>query len=226
MRELKPNIPILGLEDYHITKRGNLYSNKSGKWKLVKGCINSKWGRKQYRFNIAGKRKWLKSSRLVALVYVTNPNPDKYNVVCHKDNNPLNDYYKNLYWGDYFMNNQQTVRDGRHKVTPRYGKDNPAYGKTLSDSTKKKISTANSGKNNGNFKCDEKLVKKIFNLRKLGYGQSKIAKELVISSHTVNKTLRGHNILGLISDEYLTNKKDRIYDISKSSHNTTCVGND
>lgn len=28
MRELEPNIPILGLEDYHITKRGNLYSKK------------------------------------------------------------------------------------------------------------------------------------------------------------------------------------------------------
>lgn len=31
MRELEPNIPISGLEDYHITKRGNLYSKKKGR---------------------------------------------------------------------------------------------------------------------------------------------------------------------------------------------------
>lgn len=37
MRELEPNIPISGLEDYHITKRGNLYSKKKGSWVRLKG---------------------------------------------------------------------------------------------------------------------------------------------------------------------------------------------
>lgn len=200
---MKPNIPIPGLEDYHITKHGNLFSIKSGEWKELKGCINCRWGRKQFKI----RKKWYKASRLVALVYVKNPNPEKYNVVCHKDNNPLNDYYKNLYWGDYFMNNQQTVRDGRINPSPLRGKDNPRYGISLPDEVKKKISKANSGYNNGNFKCNEKLVREIFRLRKIGFGQSQIAKKLTISSHTVNKTLRGKNILGMVSNEYKIKEK-------------------
>lgn len=174
----------------------------------MKGCINCRWGRKQFKLSDhTGKRKWYKAARLVALVYVKNPNPEKYNVVCHKDNNPLNDYYKNLYWGDYFMNNQQTVRDGRYKSNPKKGKDNSRYGIPLTDEVKKKISKANSGYNNGNFKCDEKLVREIFRLRKVGFGQSQIAKKLTISSHTVNKTLRGKNILGMVSNEYKIKEK-------------------
>ena len=35
-------------------------------------------------------------SRLVALAWVCNTNPEEYTEVCHIDNNPLNDYYKNL----------------------------------------------------------------------------------------------------------------------------------
>lgn len=208
---MEPNIPIKGLEDYHITEYGNLFSKKSGEWRELRGCINCRWGRKQYKFTINGKKKWFKASRLVALVYVHNPDPTKYNVVCHKDNNPLNDYYKNLYWGDYYMNNQQTVRDGRNRPNPLRGKDNPMYGKPLSKEVKAKISKANSGPNHGNFKCDEGLVKEIFRLRKIGFGQSQIARKLHVSSHTVNKTLRGHNILRMVSDEYKNNKKDLCY---------------
>lgn len=163
---MKPNIPIPGLEDYHITKHGNLFSIKSGEWKELKGCINCRWGRKQFKI----RKKWYKASRLVALVYVKNPNPEKYNVVCHKDNNPR-------------------------------------YGISLPDEVKKKISKANSGYNNGNFKCNEKLVREIFRLRKIGFGQSQIAKKLTISSHTVNKTLRGKNILGMVSNEYKIKEK-------------------
>lgn len=47
MRELEPNIPISGLEDYHITKRGNLYSKKNGSWVRLKGELAD--GRRQYR---------------------------------------------------------------------------------------------------------------------------------------------------------------------------------
>lgn len=36
-------------------------------------------------------------NRLVAMVYI--PNPDNLPLVCHKDNNPLNNKVNNLYWG-------------------------------------------------------------------------------------------------------------------------------
>lgn len=34
-------------------------------------------------------------------------------VVCHKDNNPLNNRVSNLYWGTPRDNTQQCIRDGR-----------------------------------------------------------------------------------------------------------------
>lgn len=48
---------------------------------------------------------------LVALAWI--PNPENKPYVCHKDNNPLNNHYKNLYWGTPKENAQQCIRDGR-----------------------------------------------------------------------------------------------------------------
>ena len=41
------------------------------------------------------------------------PNPDNKPCVCHKDNNPLNNHYKNLYWGTHQENMAQMIVDGR-----------------------------------------------------------------------------------------------------------------
>lgn len=50
----------------------------------------------------------------MALAWV--PNPDNKNCVCHKDNNPCNNHYKNLYWGTVSENNAQKQTDGRARV--------------------------------------------------------------------------------------------------------------
>lgn len=42
-------------------------------------------------------------------------NPLNKPFVCHKDNNPKNNFYKNLYWGTQSENIQQCVKDGRHQ---------------------------------------------------------------------------------------------------------------
>ena len=41
------------------------------------------------------------------------PKGDNTLVVCHKDNNPLNNRVSNLYWGTPRENTQQCIRDGR-----------------------------------------------------------------------------------------------------------------
>lgn len=62
---------------------------------------------------ILRKRHYVQVSRLVALAYI--PNSLNKPFVCHKDNNPKNNFYKNLYWGTQSENIQQCVKDGRHQ---------------------------------------------------------------------------------------------------------------
>ena len=79
---MKGNIP--NHPNYHITKEGRLFSNKSGEWVERKGQV--------YRgcpsFYFEGK--WHRSSRLVATVYISNPY--NYPIVMHKDNNRMNNH--------------------------------------------------------------------------------------------------------------------------------------
>jgi hypothetical protein len=107
---MKENIP--GYPGYHITKDGKVYNYKSGGWKLRKTSNSSSTGRIRVRIN----SKWLQVSRLVALAWVKNPNPDIYDVVMHLDNNPENNYYKNLKWGTQSQNILQAYRDGNLKT--------------------------------------------------------------------------------------------------------------
>lgn len=44
-----------------------------------------------------GINKIFSLSRLVAVAFV--PNPKNLPIVCHKDDDPVNNYYKNLFWG-------------------------------------------------------------------------------------------------------------------------------
>lgn len=88
------NIP--GFPGYYISKRGGLWSNrKNGQWKKLKPHLNRMWNRYQCTLiDSQGIRKLCKISRLVATVYL--PNPNNLPIVMHLDNNPANDYYRNL----------------------------------------------------------------------------------------------------------------------------------
>ena len=114
---MKDNVP--GFIGYHITKYGELYSRrvdkspyKFGKWRKLKLSKKRRVKVKLYRGQVGYN---LSISRLVALVYVYNPNPYKFNEVMHLDNNPLNNYYKNLQWGTHSMNIQQMIFEQRRR---------------------------------------------------------------------------------------------------------------
>lgn len=49
----------------------------------------------------------------MALTFI--PNPNKYPIVCHKDNNPTNNKVENLYWGTQKENMRQMVADNRQR---------------------------------------------------------------------------------------------------------------
>ena len=85
---MEDNVP--GFIGYPITREGELYSrrverspHKFGKWHKLR---LSKKVRVKVRLYKDGMGYDLSISRLVALVYVYNPNPSRFNEVMHLDN--------------------------------------------------------------------------------------------------------------------------------------------
>lgn len=60
-----------------------------------------------------GKAKWITIHRLVAMHFVHNPDPENYNCVLHKDDNPQNPHWSNLTWGTQSQNILDCVKKGR-----------------------------------------------------------------------------------------------------------------
>ena len=126
---LKDNVP--GYPGYHVSKRGNVYS----RWDVNgKGIMMKRYHKKIPHINKNGRyiiglsqpgvgtKKWL-LHRLVALIYV--PNPERLPYVCHKDNVPTNNSYKNLYWGTQKDNMSQASKEGR--LHQNRGAESPNY---------------------------------------------------------------------------------------------------
>ena len=126
---LKDNVP--GYPGYHVSKRGNVYS----RWDVNgKGIMMKRYHKKIPHLNKKGRyiiglsqpgvgtKKWL-LHRLVALIYV--PNPERLPYVCHKDNVPTNNSYKNLYWGTQKDNMSQASKEGR--LHQKRGAESPNY---------------------------------------------------------------------------------------------------
>lgn len=124
---MKPNVFDL---PYHVTRDGKVYRLKTQGWELRKLKIVTKGNRKSYRIRIhvADKKvdRHFSVSRLVAMIYI--PNPHNYPIVCHKDNNPLNNRVSNLYWGTQRMNIQQALRENR-LTTLFTSENNPGKGR-------------------------------------------------------------------------------------------------
>ena len=103
----RDNVP--GYPGYHVTPEGKVYSTKSRygerpKPREMKLRLSSNGYLRVglWKDNI---KKEFRVNRLVALIYV--PNPLNNPLVCHKDNDRLNNDYRNLYWGTH----QDNMRD-------------------------------------------------------------------------------------------------------------------
>lgn len=57
-------------------------------------------------------------SRLVAIHFIENPN--SYDKVLHKNDDPTNNTVENLYWGTAAMNTQDMIKKGRAKFNFNY----------------------------------------------------------------------------------------------------------
>ena len=106
---MRLNSNIKGFPLYHVTKDGKVYNIRRNREVTIHPHYRT--GRNIVHLYSNGKRYNLKVYRLVAEAYI--PNPENKPCVCHKDNNPLNNHYKNLYWGTHQENMAQMIVDGR-----------------------------------------------------------------------------------------------------------------
>lgn len=104
---------------YQISNLGNVkslsrYKQNHNKKQIVEEKIRkniiSKTGYYTCMLNKNGKNKLFKVHRLVALVFIDNPN--NLPIVNHIDGNKLNNNYKNLEWCTYSHNNKEAYRLG------------------------------------------------------------------------------------------------------------------
>ena len=123
---------------YFGTNYGDIWSCYSGKYlagyNKIDSCGISKIPYKEY--HLSNCELHAKAHR-VSAYFVHNPDPVNYNFVCHKDNNPQNNHYSNLYWGDVKLNNQQAIDDGlAPQCTPAINKPDIAniYTELMSNS--------------------------------------------------------------------------------------------
>lgn len=120
---------------YRINEYGDIESNHSGEWKLIKPYLNGNYYEVQLSKN--GVRISFQLSRLVASAFI--PNPDNKPQVDHEDTNTLNNYYKNLRWvtAKENVNNDITIV----RIKDHMKNNNP-----MSDDTIKKKSSKKSSK--------------------------------------------------------------------------------
>lgn len=116
---MKDNIP--GFMGYYVSKTGSVYSRyvrgSRGKLSNEFTPLIPKKRPKYYSVSLYrdGKSTKIFVHRLVATVYV--PNPNNLPVVMHLDNDIYNNYYKNLKWGTQKENVYQSIRDGNNLIS-------------------------------------------------------------------------------------------------------------
>ena len=73
--------------------------------------------------NDQGKRVSLRLNRVVAILYVKNPNPNKFIEVNHKDRNIKNNNYLNLEWCSSKYNHNHALINGAYEKNKKYNND-------------------------------------------------------------------------------------------------------
>lgn len=90
--------PIPNYKNYYISENGNVYSFYHSCSKLLKPYLGTD-GYLQIKIpDNYGTATHVKLHRMVGLLFVKNPNPDKYDIVHHKDENKQNNNFMNLEW--------------------------------------------------------------------------------------------------------------------------------
>ena len=96
---------ILGYENYTVDENGRIFNKKKNRY--IRTFYN-KYGYPAIYLSSNGKRKYFLIHRLVAMAFI--PNPNNYEEINHKDENPNNPNVNNLEWCTRKYNNNYGKR--------------------------------------------------------------------------------------------------------------------
>ncbi len=107
-------VPVRGFETrFKISNAGTLISiNGRSLGEVIMPCTIDSYGYKSTTLRSNGRRWYVRVHTLVALHFVENCQPDKYDTVNHKDGNKLNNWYSNLEWCTRGMNMSHAFKIG------------------------------------------------------------------------------------------------------------------
>ena len=106
---------IANYYDYFVSSDGHIYNINTGMEEPI--WMDSKAGYSHVSLNIEGKRRIRKVHRLVALIYIPNPDEENLDEVNHKDGNKQNNDYTNLEWSNSFLNNKHARDTGLNNIS-------------------------------------------------------------------------------------------------------------
>lgn len=95
----------------YATKSGDIY-RKYYQNRYIKLRYNTCYGYYYCGIVVNGKRVTMRVHRVIALTWIPNPDPEKYTIVMHIDNNKQNNNIDNLKWGTISENTKQAFDDG------------------------------------------------------------------------------------------------------------------
>ena len=97
------------IEDYIVSENGILFNIKTCEIKESRDNVKGK----DHHQRVSIKNKSYYVSRIVAEAFVRNPNPKKYKLVRHLNDDPYNNHYTNLKWGTPKQNTRDAIRNKR-----------------------------------------------------------------------------------------------------------------
>ena len=121
-------VAIAGFENYEVSEYGDIKNIGVGRG-IKPGRILRR-GKDPCGYQEAvlcknGKHHYFLSHRLVAYAFL-GPCPADKCYVCHRDGNPFNNHYSNLYWATQKENMEDMIRHGRStKGKPAHNKGKP-----------------------------------------------------------------------------------------------------
>lgn len=122
---------------YQVSNLGNVKNLKTGR--ILKQQLHKGYWRVGLRKD--NKKKTYSTHRLVAIAFVENPNPEKFDIINHKDENKANCRWDNLEWCDLTYNlNYGTIKERQFNTRMKNQEFDETYIPNLSYKERRKLS--------------------------------------------------------------------------------------